>query len=181
MERYEISDRALPCLLFVEHSRINDPIFVRLSASDPMDSLYREVLAPLSDEFRRLDGIAKRRSWLASYPSMLENAKTTIETFPAKVAELEKQLSSIRAGIAEVVTSVLEIGPLLAEIDSLEALRSAFKGTKSVEERVKLSPPPPKIAARMAATQERLPTFSNNGSIVTVRLSLRATSNASLS
>jgi hypothetical protein len=108
MERYEISDGALPCLLFVEHSRINDPIFVRLSASDPMDSLYREVLAPLSDEFRRVDGIAKRRSWLASYPSMLENAKTIVETFPAKVAELEKQLSSIRAGIAEVVTSVPE-------------------------------------------------------------------------
>jgi predicted alpha/beta hydrolase family esterase len=157
MERYEISDRALPCLLFVEPSRINDPVFVRLSASDPMDSLYREVLAPLSDEFRRLDGIAKRRGWLSSYPSLLENAKTTIDTFPAKMAELENQWSSIRAGIAEVlVKSVPETGPLLAEIDSLEALRSAFKATKSVEERVRLSPPPPKIAARMAETQERL-------------------------
>lgn len=55
MDRFDVFETALPCLLFVDGSRIREFQVVQLSPKQPMESLYRTVLAPLSDEFRLLE------------------------------------------------------------------------------------------------------------------------------
>jgi hypothetical protein len=65
MEIYKISESALPCMLFVEGEKLSNHLVVRLDDSEPLQSLYRHVLMPLSEEFAKLSDYWKRRDDLA--------------------------------------------------------------------------------------------------------------------
>jgi hypothetical protein len=85
LERFNIQERLLPCLLFAEASR-REPQIVRIDPERPTESLYSEILAPLSDEFRSLRTHWERRRRLKTRYQDLSNAEIAVRTFPARMA-----------------------------------------------------------------------------------------------
>jgi hypothetical protein len=127
-----------------------------------MASLYGEVLAPLSDELRTFEGMVRRRYWVTSYAERLQNARSTQEGFRSALEELESSLGIIRAEIdGALAESSRERAQHRAEIQSLQSFCAAFKNTTSLEERSRLAPPRPDIAARMADIREQMKLTEN--------------------
>jgi hypothetical protein len=155
MERFDVRETSLPCLLFLDSSRIRQPQIVCLSPSEPMESLYKDVLAPLSDELRLVDGLQKRRSEIASYIRRYEYAGQVVRKFSYESNEIERTLNKVRAEITEIPASHAESSAehLLVERENLEAIRCAYKKAKTLEDRLVLASRGPDASTLMKMTQ----------------------------
>ena len=128
VERFDLPEQALPCLLFVAGSQIDDAQLVQLSPEQPMESLYKDVLAPLSDEFRALESLWELRHRIQNWLDAQANAQVTIETFPGKLKDLEAKLSRAKAVIEKWRgTPKTQRENLIVERDRLRAWCSAYK------------------------------------------------------
>jgi pimeloyl-ACP methyl ester carboxylesterase len=141
MERFDVRETSLPCLLFLDQSSISRPQIVCLSPSTPMQSLYQNVLAPLSDELRLVDGLRKQRAHIDSYIRWYEYSKTIVQEFPEKKSKLEQQLSDIRSEIDQIRQThpMPSLDRLLIERTELEAIRRKYKELNTLEERINLA------------------------------------------
>ena len=159
MQRFDVRETSLPCLLFLTSSRMQDPQVVQLSPSEPMESLYRDVLAPLSDELRLVDGLRRRRGEISSRIWQYDNAKRIVAEFPDDQGKFEQELEKLRTKIERVLSAssepLLECANLEAERANLEAIRREYKGAKTLEERIALGLQGP-YAARVIEMTERL-------------------------
>jgi hypothetical protein len=90
-EHYDIRENQLPCLLFVDPVDTRRKQVVPLDQSDPLKSLYKDVLVHLSDEFRGLQSLwkeqsdeRKRQYWIADSP--IQHTRLSAELAQAQVS-----------------------------------------------------------------------------------------------
>jgi pimeloyl-ACP methyl ester carboxylesterase len=151
MERFDVRETSLPCLLFLEGSSTNQPQIVALSPSEPMKSLYKDVLAPLSDELRLLDRLNSRRREIASYILQSEECNKIVREFSSSYDAINHELNDVRSEIAQILASYREPSTehLLIERENLETIHRTYKSAKTLEERIALAlngPDAPAIA-----------------------------------
>lgn len=141
MQRFDVRETSLPCLLFVASDHMDEPQVVRLSPSEPMDSLYRDVLAPLSDELRVAKKRDEQRSEISSAENWYRYSKNTLAEYPAKFDKLNRELEAVRAEIAQILEDRPETpaDALKSERDDLEAIRRSYKSAKNLDERVAIA------------------------------------------
>jgi CHAT domain len=106
MEKYEIAESELPCLLFTDAVDFERHLVVSLERDDPLESLYRHVLSPLSDGFNALSSFWKRRDGLRCAYSDLERAKERVVGLPHEIEQLVVEEKNQRALLEEQRQSV---------------------------------------------------------------------------
>jgi hypothetical protein len=95
MEIYDIRESRLPCLLFTDGNNFKKHLIVQLDPHEPLDSLYKHVLRPLSDQFSPLSHYWERRdnySWKKRWAQWAADAAVKLAAEIANVtAEIERQ------------------------------------------------------------------------------------------
>jgi CHAT domain len=157
MGRFGIRETVLPCLLFVDGRRLNEPQVVRLSPEQPMSSLYRDVLAPLSDEFRSLEAYWRRRDQIVAYPREHAAALEAVAAFPEKLATLDKSLDRVNSELAKQLgVQSSEMSDLVHERDALNIFCRAYKAAQNLDEKVALMPSTARQYAEAHEVRKRL-------------------------
>jgi hypothetical protein len=95
MEHYAVRESELPCLLFVDANEPRSHLTVKLTASDPIDSLYRDVLRPLSDCFGELSDFWRQRDGLKGHPLRLSEAVEATRELPLRIEMLKQNILDI--------------------------------------------------------------------------------------
>jgi hypothetical protein len=138
MDRFQVSEALLPCLLFVDGKRPHASRLVRLSPDETIKSLHRSVLAPLSDEFRDLQAYWKQRDTIAGHAWEKSQALALLAGYPKKLSELEQSLSLAKSQDA---ASSEKLTGLKNERDALNAICRTCETAKTLAERIALIPP----------------------------------------
>lgn len=140
LERFGVPERALPCLLFADGSYDQDFQVVQLSFEKPLESLYKDVLAPLADEFSALERFWQQRNRIKRTLETNAHAVSIMKSFPDKLKALETKLQRTRAEIEESVdTSSTKLIELMKERDELEmACEAHNEGT--IDQRLQMIP-----------------------------------------
>lgn len=92
MELYDVRESALPCMLFTDGEDLQKHLVVRLDPDDPLNSLYTDVLRPLSDQFATLSKYWRRRADFSSKPNVARMAADEAVKLRAKITELDAEI-----------------------------------------------------------------------------------------
>src|ERR1035438_4110270 len=159
MERFDLPEQTLPCLLFVDASSINDAQLVQLSPQDPMESLYKDVLAPLGDEFKAFERYWNQRFRVRRTLDEHEDALNKLRPFEEKLKALEQKLQQERDNVEEArKTDSTKQNMLINELDMLRSQHTAYKKAE-FEERLALVTSDSHLYAEAHAVKERLDGF----------------------
>jgi pimeloyl-ACP methyl ester carboxylesterase len=132
---------------------MDEPQVVRLSPSEPMKSLYRDVLAPLSDVLRLTARLRQQRSAISSEEWQYKRVQKISSDFTADFKKLTQQLDELRSEITRILSA--ETLRLRSERANLEAVRQKFKSAKNLDERIALAMDGP-YAAKLFKMRQQL-------------------------
>jgi hypothetical protein len=142
-QRYNILESMLPCLLFVDGARTDEGQLVRLSPTEPVTSLYKDVLMPMSDSFRRLENYWNERRNIAWHITEQRRAVEVISTYRTKMSALENALLHAKSETAASSRTLpnAKSEEIKREREVLNVLVESRKSAKTLEEKLKLIPP----------------------------------------
>jgi CHAT domain len=142
-KHFGIKEASLPCLLFLDGSELDRPIIVSLSRTETLESLYLDVLAPLSDEFARLEYYWNLRRDLDWHVRDQRRAESTISQYAAERKQLTSSLQAVQRRLDECRNQSPESASLLNNLNEerklLGDLCRKYKNAKSIEDRIALS------------------------------------------
>lgn len=122
MTRYGLQEADLPCLLFVDPNQPTARVAIKLCVDDPLQSLYSDVLGPLSDELRQLSMFWSCRDAVGWMRRRRERAEKTIATAPGEIEVLDQAIHEKALESAPIITSWQE------GIHRLSEIRQALAG-----------------------------------------------------
>jgi hypothetical protein len=160
MARFNVWETDLPCLLFVQKSRLEEAQIVRLSADQPMKSLYEDVLAPLSDEIRSLEVFQEQARKIDNHLFEVGWSSEVLASFDGARRKLEQDLERARLEVVATDDTV-EFVKLTEELATLKAYVSPYESAISVDDKIALMPVTDKVRVKVVAAQERLTRLEN--------------------
>lgn len=102
MEKYGVNDSNLPCLLFVNPNNIEEKLIVHIDPNNPVDSLYHQILKPLSLNFYNLSQYWEKLNGLKYRPKNLKEALEMLKTEPKEMEELKLKLNEKTESIEKI-------------------------------------------------------------------------------
>jgi CHAT domain len=140
---FDISESSLPCLAFVDGHETKRAVIVSLSPSNTLESLYSDVLAPLSDVYSRLEVLWRKKREIERHVIAQRDAAEMISTYPREKLALERSLERKRE---EIAASRNPPADLARKIELLENERTSlvdlcekFRAAKTLDDRVLLA------------------------------------------
>ncbi|MBA4054887.1 MAG: hypothetical protein C0490_09260, partial [Marivirga sp.] len=85
MQRFGINESSLPCLLFVNPNNSSQFRVVNIDPEDPVNSLYHQILKPLSSYFYRFSQYAPRHNAIKQRIENLTEVSDIMTTAPKEV------------------------------------------------------------------------------------------------
>ena len=126
MERFGIAESTLPCLVFVDQDSLDSPLIVPLSPANPIESLYTDILTPISDAFGKLEAFWEDELRVTSFRGRRNQALKRLQSYDQDRADREKKLDDAKAQLEAVIRNDPD-GARIVELKS-EQLRLAEFG-----------------------------------------------------
>lgn len=124
LDRFQITHKVEPCLLFVDPEKPQRHTIVQLSEDAPLRSLFSDVLTPLSDAFRALSAFWNRRDDLQRRKRGYEEACATLNQSPDKISMLTADRDRLEA---DRLRNESTIERDRREMETIKPLLQAFK------------------------------------------------------
>jgi hypothetical protein len=156
MKRFRLLESALPCLVFVDGDTLSEPVVVPLSRSKTIESLYSDVLIPLSDSFSHLQEYWSEKNDIYRLERNMSRELDTIAQYPAKRAALEFSLDKNRAALARLDSPPGRIDQMREERATLVVCCEKYKAASSLDERILLLPPGSALSTETESLRKRL-------------------------
>lgn len=154
MERYAVRESSLPCLLIVDGKNPKESLTVRLAPTDPLHSLYADVLRPMSEEFGKLSEYWKCRDTLEWVRDGRTRAEKAVVELPEELEVLEQALSQKNVSCAASTEQYREELRLLDGF--LAELASNLRDTKSVAKAFEMLPVEDTIKVRFTKLRDEI-------------------------
>jgi hypothetical protein len=158
MRRYDLREKDLPCLLFVDWKELRGAQVVRLASADPITSMYQKVLSPLADQFHLLRAFWHERDRVARLPTDRAAALATLAAFPDSLVALEGSLDSLRQKLkwAENQRNSVDWRELESRCAVLSRSIKELKETDNLTKQTALLPPEAPEYAEIQSLQKSL-------------------------
>ena len=138
MDRFHISESQLPCLVFADSDTINDPLTIPLSPASPMQSLYSDVLIPISDAFAKVEHVWERTRVVSGNRLELDRHRRTVETYTVELDARRRAVDEAKSRLEASGTtdSALDVASLRLRLLQLEQFCDGLRNNEGFEERV---------------------------------------------
>lgn len=141
MKRFDIAESELPCLIFADKDSLDASLIVPISPESPIESLYTDVLTPISDAFGRLERFWEHQARMAQLTALRDHAQQRLQSYVQDRAQRAKALDDAKAQLEALGQSDADAARTVAlrsEQLHLTDLCDAFRQCDTPEERIAL-------------------------------------------